>query len=60
MSGNMLNLIKIGIAEGYGNFLNLTNMVGHNATRYHNLNVLPHALQHALPYIFSQINMDRP
>ena len=26
MSGNMLNLIKIGIAEGYGNFLNLTNM----------------------------------
>ena len=30
--------------------------IGHNATRYHNFNALPHAL----PYIFSQYNMDRP
>ena len=29
--------------------------MGHNATLYHNLNVLPHALLHALPYIFSKI-----
>ena len=27
-------------------------LIGNNATRYHNLN--------ALPYIFSQFNMDRP
>ena len=29
--------------------------IGHNATRYHNFNALPHAL----PYIFSQFNLDR-
>ena len=29
--------------------------LGHNATRYHDLNALPHALPHALPYIFSEI-----
>ena len=32
--------------------LNLT-WVGHNATRYHNLNLLPHVV----PYIFTQFNM---
>ena len=30
----------------------LETWIGHNATRYHNFN--------ALPYIFSQFNMDRP
>ena len=34
--------------------------IGHNATRYHNFNMLPHGLPHALPYIFSQFDMDRP
>ena len=34
--------------------------IGHNATRYHNFNPLPHALPHALLYIFSQFNMGRP
>ena len=38
----------------------LQTWIGHDATRYHNLNALPHALPHALPYIFSQFNMDRP
>ena len=32
---------------------------GHDATRYHNFNALPHALLQALPYIFSQFNMAR-
>ena len=31
--------------------------IGHNATRYHNFNVLPYALPHALPYIFSHLSM---
>ena len=30
--------------------------IGHNATRYHNFNALPHTL----PYIFSQFNIDGP
>ena len=30
--------------------------IGHNATRYHKFNALPHAL----PYIFSQFNIDSP
>ena len=34
--------------------------IGHNAMRYHNFNTLPYALPHALPYIFSQFNIDRP
>ena len=34
--------------------------IGHYATRYHNFNALPYALPHALPYIFSQFNIDRP
>ena len=34
--------------------------IGHNATRYHNFNVLPHAIPHALPFIFSQFNIERP
>ena len=29
--------------------------LGHNATRYHDLNALPHALLHALTYIFPEI-----
>ena len=29
--------------------------IGLNVTRYHNLNALPHALLHALPYIFYKI-----
>ena len=38
----------------------LQTWIGHDATRYHNFNVLRHALPHALPYIFSKFNMDRP
>ena len=34
--------------------------IDHDVTRYHNLNALPHALQHAFPYILSQFHMDRP
>ena len=34
----------------------LKTWIGHNATRYHTFNALPHAL----PYIFCQFNMDRP
>ena len=37
----------------------LKTWIGHNAMRYHKFNALPHALQHALSYIFSQFNMDR-
>ena len=37
----------------------LQTWIGHNATRYHNFNALPHALPHALPYILSQFNKDR-
>ena len=38
----------------------LQTWIGHDATHYHNFNALPQALPHALPYIFSQFNMDRP
>ena len=31
--------------------------IGHNGTRYHKFNALPHALPHTLPYIFSQFSM---
>ena len=31
-----------------------------DATRYHDINALPQTLPHALPYIFSQFNIDRP
>ena len=34
----------------------LETWIDHNATRYHNFNALPHALL----YIFSQFNMERP
>ena len=37
----------------------LKTWIGHNAMRYHKFNALPHTLQHALSYIFSQFNMDR-
>ena len=36
----------------------LRKWINHNATRYHNFNTLPYALPHALPYIFSQFNID--
>ena len=32
-------------------------LIDNNATRYHNLNVLPHVLPHALRYIFCQFSM---
>ena len=38
----------------------LQTWIDHNATRYHNFNTLPHALPHALSYIFSLFNMNRP
>ena len=31
----------------------LKTWIGHNATRYHTFNALPHALSHVLLYIFS-------
>ena len=31
--------------------------ISHNSTRYHNFTALPHALLHALQYIFSQFSM---
>ena len=34
----------------------LKTWIGHSARCYHKFNALPHAL----PYIFSQFNMDRP
>ena len=34
--------------------------VGYNATRYCNFNTLPYAFPYALPYIFSQFNIERP
>ena len=37
------------------NFQTPQTWLGHNTMRYHDLNVLPHALLHALPYIFSEI-----
>ena len=37
----------------------LQTWIGHDATRYHNLNALPQALPHVLPYTFSQFNMAR-
>ena len=39
----------------YHTLLNPRNMDRHNATCYHSLNALPHALPHALLYIFSEI-----
>ena len=38
----------------------LQTWIGHNATRYHYLNALPHVLPHTLPYFFSLFNMDMP
>ena len=38
------------------NYQALKRWIGHNATRYHNLNALPYAL----PCIFSQFILDRP
>ena len=35
----------------------LQTWIGHNATRYHNYNALPHVLPHALPYVFPQFSM---
>ena len=37
----------------------LQTWIGHDATRHHNFNALPHALPHALPYICSTLNMAR-
>ena len=38
----------------------LQTWIDHDATRYHDINALPQTLPHALPYIFSQFNIDRP
>ena len=37
------------------NFQTPQTWLGHNTTRYHDLNVLPHALPHTLPYFCSEI-----
>ena len=37
----------------------LQTWIGHDATRYHNLNPLPHALPHLLAYMFPHFNMAR-
>ena len=52
----MFNLTEIRITEGMATFQALQTWIGHDSTRYHNVNALPHAL----PYILSQFNMDRP
>ena len=39
----------------YHTLLNPSNMNRHNSMCYHSLNALPHALPHALLYIFSEI-----
>ena len=36
-------------------FQTLQTWIGHNATRYHNLNALPHVLPYPLPYSLSEI-----
>ena len=36
-------------------FQTLQTWIGHNATRYHNVNALPHVLPYALPYSLSEI-----
>ena len=38
----MFNLTEIGTTQGYGNFSNSQIRIGHNATRYPNLNALPY------------------
>ena len=43
--------LKLRLLKDMAAFQTLQTWIGHNATRYHNLNVLPHAL----PYIFSEI-----
>ena len=42
MCGSMFNLTEIGTTQGYGNFSNSQIRIGHNATRYPNLNALPY------------------
>ena len=37
------------------NFQTPQTWLGHNVTRYYDLNALPHALPYALPYICSEI-----
>ena len=39
--------LKLGLLKDMETFQTLQTWIGHNATRYHNLNALPHAL----PYI---------
>ena len=58
--GNVWQPVQYNWNWGYwkdiASFQALQKWIGHNATRYHNFNALPQAL----PYIFSQFNMDMP
>ena len=47
--------LKLRLLKNMATFQTLRTWIGHNATRYQNLNALPHPLPHALPYIFSEI-----
>ena len=40
-----------------GGSLTLQIFLGYNATRHYNLNVIAHALQHVLRYIFCQVTI---
>ena len=53
MCSNAFNLSEIEITEDMETFQTLQTRIGHNATQYHNLNVLPPTLL----YIFCQHNM---
>ena len=48
--------IPIMFGHNTTHYQTLKTWIGHNTTRDHNFNALPHAL----PYIFSQFNMNRP
>ena len=52
--------LKLSLLKDMETFQTLQTWIGHNATRYHNLNTLPYALPHALPYILSDIYLICP
>ena len=47
--------LKLRLYKDMATFQTLQAWIGHNATRYHNLNVLPYTLSQALPCSFSEI-----
>ena len=53
-------LLKVGLPKNMGTLETMQTWIGHNATHYHGLTALPHAIPNTLLYIFSQFNIDRP